>query len=174
MRSQLVQSYWWFINKVIFFSDWMNSFRHRSILWNTRPLVTLQLERREQSDLLSPGDRCSWGLVMADASSRTDTSIVLDDNDKNQRVILFSWFWCSQGSSYSFQKIFQVGPGHWSITSIYFPYILLTLNSIYDYASTLSLSHYAYQKVEYHCWIFELIFWSINYWSRGCGILLHQ
>lgn len=147
MTSQLVQSYWWFIDKVIFSFDCMNRFRHRSILWNTRPLITLQLQRREQSDLLSPGDPCSWGLVMADASSRTDTSIVLDDNDKNQRVILFSWFWCSPGSSYSFQQIFQVGPSCLSITSIYFPYILLTLNSIYNYASTLSLSHYAYQKL---------------------------
>jgi hypothetical protein len=27
---------------------------------------------------------------MADASSRTDTSTVLDDNDKHQRVTLFS------------------------------------------------------------------------------------
>jgi hypothetical protein len=28
------------------------------------------------------------------------------------------------------------------------------LNSIYDYASTLSLSHHAYQNVEYNCLIF--------------------
>ncbi|WVZ67145.1 hypothetical protein U9M48_016266 [Paspalum notatum var. saurae] len=65
------------------------------IAMNPDPLLLLlpwkqvpPLQRREQSDLLSPlPNPCSSGPVMADASSRTDnSSIVLDDHDRNLKM----------------------------------------------------------------------------------------